>query len=382
MKTPYIRVAQKGEVFYLTKFKAKELKNLVHFHVRDPYKEDNDIIYDNKFDKYMNKLQSKNIKFKSSEKEVQRRLTLSRVNEIRKYIEEGNENFLPNTVILSVDITNEINFLNKYLEYEKSEVGYFEFDSSAEFMIVDGQHRLAGIFSANESLLEEMEIPAIILFNTSLSTAAKLFADINGKVKPVNRSLIYDLYEEIDSIENKEYELIKKIHSICKAFYEDSSSPLYRQIKMLGIGSGAISQAFFIDYVKNALKKAKIEDDNIQYIFDHLFYYFSAFQDIFPEDWPVRRGANISINKIHADYVLKTKKSQLVKTNGFGAIMMLFPLVYTKVKTLKDNDLYFNYFSVLKELENKIYWNSDEYQGTGKKYQNIIFYKMKDILHL
>jgi DGQHR domain-containing protein len=381
MKTPYIRVVQKGEVFYLTKFKANELKRLVHFHVRDPYK-DNTNNNNNKFDSYINKLKSKDIQFKSSEKEVQRRLTLSRVNEIKKYIEEGNENFLPNTVILSVDITNEIDFLNNYLEYEQNEVGYFEFNNFAEFMIVDGQHRLAGIFSAEDRLIEEMEIPAVILFNTSLSTAAKLFADINGKVKPVNRSLIYDLYEEIEDLDDQEYEMIKKIHSICKAFYEDNTSPLYRQIKMLGIGSGAISQAFFIDYVKDALKKAKIEQQSIQYIFDHLFFYFTAFQDTFPEDWPVKRGADVSFNKEYANYVLKIRRSQLVKTNGFGAIMMLFPLVYSKVKNIKGEDLYYDYLFIVNQLQDLINWSSEEYQGTGKKYQNIIFDRMRNILSL
>ncbi|MFZ7805584.1 DGQHR domain-containing protein [Bacillus thuringiensis] len=380
MKTPYIRVIQKGEVFYLTKFKAKELKQLVHFHVRDPYK--GKYNRDNKFDRFIDKLNSKDIQFKSSDKEVQRRLTLSRVNEIRQYIEEGNENFLPNTVILTVDITNENEFLNKYLEYERNEIGYFEFNNSAEFMIVDGQHRLAGIFSADDNLLEELEIPAVILFNISLSTAAKLFADINGKVKPVNRSLIYDLYEEIDDLDNKEYETIKKIHSICKAFYEDSNSPLHRQIKMLGIGSGAISQAFFVDSVKDSLKKAKIEEESIQYIFDHLFYYFTAFQDIFPEDWPVKRGEDYSYNKDYANDVLKIRRSQLVKTNGFGAIMKLFPFVYERVQSIGGHDLYYNYLSVINDLQGAINWGSEEYQGTGKKYQNMIFDKMKIILNL
>jgi len=380
MKTPYIRVKQKGEVFFITKFKAKELKKLVQFHVRDPYKES--YTNNNKYEQFIEKLKGKDIQFKNSDKEVQRRLTLSRVSDIRKFIEEGDENFLPNTVILSVDITNEIDFQNNYLEYEKFEIGYFQFNESAEFMVVDGQHRLAGIFSADESVLEEMEIPAVILFNISLSTAAKLFADINGKVKPVNRSLIYDLYEEIDDIGDKEYEMIKKIHSICKAFYEDKTSPLYRQIKMLGIGSGAISQAFFVDYVKDALKSAEIEEMEMQYIFNHLFFYFTAFQDVFPEDWPVKRGENYLSNKEHADYVLKSRKSQLVKTNGFGAIMKLFPLVYKKVENNIDSDIYFNYLSTIMDLKDKINWSSEDLQGTGKKYQNDIFNKMKSILKI
>ncbi|MFJ8519451.1 DGQHR domain-containing protein [Lysinibacillus xylanilyticus] len=381
MKTPYIRVIQKGEVFFITKFKARDLKKLVHFHVRDPYKDPNSNI-DNKYDKYIEKLKSKDIKFKSRDKEVQRRLTLGRVNEIKDFIENESESFLPNTVILSVDITDEVEFENHYLEYEENEIGYFNFDEKVEFMIVDGQHRLAGIFSAKEELLEEIEIPAVILFNTSISTAAKLFADINGKVKPVNRSLIYDLYQEIEDIDNQEYELIKKIHSICKKFYEDPTSPLFRQIKMLGIGSGAISQAFFVDYVKKALKDAEMEDKNIQYIFEHLFYYFTAFQNKFPDDWPIVRGKSHDYNKKHSEYVLKERKSQLVKTNGFGAIMLLFPLVYKAVIEDGDNDLYFSYLNIISKLLGKIDWVPKNNEGTGKKHQTIIFNQMRGILNL
>ena len=379
MKTPYIKVVQKGEIFFLTKFKASDLKQLVHFHVRDPYMNDSQE-FNNKFEQFKKTLESKDIKFKKSEKEVQRRLSLSRVNEIRNFIENYDDNFLPNTVILSVDITSEYEFQSKYLEYEQNEIGIFEFNEEAEFMIVDGQHRLAGIFSADDKLLEELEIPAVILFNTSLSTAAKLFADINGKVKPVNRSLIYDLYDEIEGIEDKEYEMIRKVHSICKAFYETKNSPLYRQIKMLGIGNGAISQAFFVDYVKDALKNAEIIDKDVQYIYNHLYYYFAAFQEIFPLDWPVKRECDSGTNQSYADYVLKERKSQLVKTNGFGAIMKLFPLVYTKVKDYNENDLYYAYLFIIKKLEYKISWDSEEYQGTGKKYQNKLYKNMMAIL--
>lgn len=371
MKTPYIRVSQKGEVFFLTKFKASELKKLVHFHVRDPYKNLN---MDNKYDNFIEKLKAKNINFKESDKQVQRRLTLNRVSEIKKFV-ENDQNFLPNTVILSVDITTEENFQNKYLEYEANEVGYFEFDDNAEFMIVDGQHRLAGIFSTDDNLLNELEVPAVVLFNITISTAAKLFADINGKVKPVNRSLIYDLYEEID---DAEYALVKKMHTICKAFYESKNSPLYRQIKMLGIGNGAISQAFFIDYVKEAVKKARMEEFDTQDIFNHLFYYFSAFQYTFPEDWPIKRSMDQKFNEEYSKQVLKIRKSQLVKTNGFGAIMKLFPLVYNEIKDRED--LYSSYRAIIGELSGEIEWNSVNYQGTGKKFQNIIFERLKEIL--
>ena len=55
MKIPYIKVKQKGEIFFLTKFNAKELKEHIHFHVRDPYIESQSKELD-KFEDYMGKL--------------------------------------------------------------------------------------------------------------------------------------------------------------------------------------------------------------------------------------------------------------------------------------------------------------------------------------
>lgn len=376
MNIPYIKIRQKGEIFFLTKFKASELKERIHFHVRDPYIQDENNDSD-KFQQYMERLSKKGLNVGNTDKEIQRRLSIGRINEISEYIDKRNSNFLPNTVILSVDVSNSRDFEKKYLQYESNEIGEFEFDDDVRFMIIDGQHRLAGIFCADESTIEELEIPAVILFNVSLSTAAKLFADINGKVKPVNRSLVYDLYGEIKDMN---YEQLKKVHLICKNFYDNDNSPLLRQIKMLGVGNGAISQAFFIDYVMDAIKVANIENESAQYIYNQLFYYFKAFQIIFPNDWPVPEKYD-SYDELtnHAGEVLKVRKSQLVKTNGFGAIMRLFPLVYARV-----DKGYSDYYNFLRPLEGQISWMQDNEmpQGTGKGTQMYILNKIKKILDI
>lgn len=377
MKIPYIRVKQKGEIFFLTKFKAKDLKDRIHFHIRDPYLKHVEKENDN-FNEYIKKLNKKGININEAENEIQRRISLSRINEISEYIKGKSSNFLPNTVILSVDISESDQFSDKYDEYESQEIGMFEFDNTVRFMVIDGQHRLAGIFTTEESVIEEIEIPAVILFNVSLSTAAKLFSDINGKVKPVNRSLVYDLYE---NIEETDYSQIKKLHLVCKNFYDNETSPLFRQIKMLGVGKGAISQAFFIDYALRAIKEAKIESHDAQYIYSQLFVYFKVFQELFPEDWPVpvEFSNYIELEK-YSENVLNVRKSQLVKTNGFGAIMKLFPLVYKKMSSHNVSDYYF----FLLPLENKMSWTYDANipSGTGIAFQNHLFKQMKEILEI
>ena len=87
-----------------------------------------------------------------------------------------------------------------------------------------------------------------------------------------------------------------------------------------------------------------IENKDAQYIYNQLFFYFKAFQNLFPDDWPVPLYFNNKDDlEMHAEYVLKSRKSQLVKTNGFGAIMRLFPLVYKEGN--REYDDYYSFYN-------------------------------------
>jgi DGQHR domain-containing protein len=362
MEIPYIKIRQRSEVFYVTKFKAGFLLDHVNFHYREPYSEfdSQDIVLSNKH--YIQAIRDKGISLSSNEEGIQRRLQITRINSIKKFIEEDSQNFLPNTVILSADISQLPELEERFVEYEEREAGVMEFPDNFLFSIIDGQHRLAGLSIVESQLVEEFEIPAVILFNVSLPVAAKLFADINGKQKAVNRSLIYDLYSEIDSDDFSE---IRRFHVICENLYKSVSSPLYRQIKMLGIGSGAISQAFFIDYSRKAIRKTTLASADTQTLFTHLVLYFRAYQESFPEDWPVPLGF-VSDGQLdqHARFVLKDRNSQLVKTNGFGAIMRAFPTIHA----LSKGDAT-KYKTFVEMQKGRISWIKPPGAGTGTGYQ-------------
>lgn len=361
MKVPYIKIQQRGETFFSVKFNASFLLEHLNFHFREPYSnyEKEDIIIKN--EKYIDAIRNKGIQLNSSDEGIQRRLQIDRINSVKDFIESSSDNFLPSSITLSADISKLDDFEDQYLNYESNEIGFFDFPKNFMFSIIDGQHRLAGLSMVKKDILEQFEISAILLFNVSKSTAAKLFADINGKQKSVNKSLIYDLYSDVDL---KEFNQIKKYHIICENFYTNPKSPLFRQIKMLGIGSGAISQAFFIDYVKDAVNKTELKDAHEEEIFKVLFYYFRAYQKTFPEDWPVLLEYH-SLAQLdeHASKVLKDRRSQLVKTNGFGAIVRAFPHIFN---TCNHNPEIF--FEVIGNLKNKIEWTNLE--GSGKALQN------------
>lgn len=373
MKIPYLKIKQRGEVFFSSKFKASTLLSHIDFHFREPYEDlqSDDVLLKN--DKYIEAIKRKGIELASNEEGIQRRLQYERIKSIADFISSSESNFLPNSVLLSADVSNLEDFENKYLDYENNDFGEFEFPDDFKFSIIDGQHRLGGLTLADEKLLEDFEIPAIILLNVSKPTAAKLFADINGKQKAVNKSLIYDLYSEMD---DDQYKVIKTFHNICENLYTNRESPLFKQIKMLGIGSGAISQAFFIDYAKDAVNKTDLREATTQTIYNELFYYFKSYQKVFPNDWPVPNSfeSNEQLEE-HSDFVLKHRKSQLVKTNGFGAILRAFPMIYEKAK-----GNYSEYLELIERLSGKIIWEKTETTGTGKAFQNKLYSQIKEII--
>lgn len=373
MRIPYIRIKQRDEVFFISKFNAKELLDRVDFHFREPYSDyDSQAIFE-KNKKYIDRIKRLGIDLHSNEEGIQRRLQIERIKNIAEYIENENDNFLPNSILLSVDISRIPEFEEQYLQIEENEIGYFDFPDEIRFSIIDGQHRLAGLSLVKDGILDNFEITTILLINVSKPTAAKLFSDINGKQKAVNRSLIYDLYQEMDS---KKVEIIKKFHSICRELYSNNESPLFRQIKMLGIGSGAISQAFFIDYAIEAISKTDLINKSEQIIFDQLFYYFKVYQKLFPDDWPVPiKFQSIQELDNHSHYVLKERKSQLVKTNGFGAILLVFPKVY-----IQSENNYEGYYNILKKLKGNIEWVPNENVGTGKSFQSLLISKIEKII--
>lgn len=372
MEIPFIKVKQKSEVFYICKMNALDLKKYTDFEFRDPYyeyKNDKDRAKDYK---YISSFHKKGIFINSKEKSSQRKLQPEKVSSIKRFIEENEINFFPNSILLSLNIREDENDPNIAI-LEEQEIGTINIDEKYRFNVIDGQHRLAGIFESDSKLIDEFEIPVVLLIDVSVSYATKIFLDINENQTSVNKSLVYDLYE---SIEDESVYDIRKIHAVCQKFYKSKKSPLYKQIKMLGVGSGAISQAFFIDSVIDSLKQTHLFDKTTQDIYTELFNYFRAYQRTFQEDWPVIlvENKNEELYKDHteesyADKVLKINKSQLVKTTGFGGIMMAFPDIY-KIKC--QNNI--SYIDLIVNLKGKINWR--ESYGTGKSAQKEISKKI------
>ncbi len=395
MNVPYFIVRQKNEEFFVMKFKAIELKERLDFHFREPY---SDSVKDKvSCEKYIDAIRKKGLEISGDQEGVQRRVQLSRINKIAAYLNGEKDSYFPNSVVLAADVSDEERFMTNCLEDpELPSVGTMELPDSINFQIVDGQHRLAGLYVSDNNVQQNFEIFAVVLFNATKHTCAKIFRDINGNQATVNKSGLFDLLDLVNVDESNEDLCIEKnLHLICKQMNEDSASPLYGHIKMMGIGSGAISQAFFVQRIKRALNSSGIDltdDSKIQYVYNSLFFYFSAFQRVFPGDWPVITKEQLKACKIDEDflennpgldkmdfsevremysnYVLKTKKSQLLKTNGFGAIIKMYPEILSNVQ----ENTFEEYLREVSKLKETIDWSKDEVltSGTGVKITNLV----------
>ncbi len=375
MELEYIKIKQHNEEFYLTKIKATDLLQKLDFHFRQAYTDDKtEIKY---IDEYIKSLEKKGLSIVSDSEGIQRRLSLSRIKEISKFLENA-DSFFPNCVILSVNIEN-LDYDDVFCLNSKGQQ-IIQLSEDTTFQIIDGQHRLAGLFLSDESIKKDFEVPIVLFINVTKNFCAKIFIDVNGNQKPVNSSVIYDLYDFTP--DGSDFENDKKLHFICKTMNEEVSSPLYKHIKMLGIGRGSISQAFLVDALRKCYKDANINYDDVQYMYTQIAYYLKSFQRLFQDQWAVLENAKDEQEFWnHSNRVMKELKSQMLKTNGLGGILRAFPKIHD---SLGLNPTYKQYFELLGSLKGKIDWCSDSIftEGTGAKNQDKIKIHLLKLLNI
>ena len=374
MKLPYIRIHQQNEDFYLTKLNANILLDKVDFHFRQAYSEDPVEVI--RIQRYLDKLNRQGIDISTDSEGIQRRLQISRIRKIADYLNSPNS-FFPNCVILSVNIDDDD---SEIIFRKENNVDYLVLDDDISFQIIDGQHRLAGLFNANENVKNNFDVPIVLFINVTKNFCAKIFVDVNGNQTPVNKSVIYDLCELTP--DSEDFETDKKLHFICKRMNEEKASAMYRHIKMLGIGNGAISQAFMVDALRKCFINSGIDFNDLQLMYTHISLYLKSYQRSFPEQWPVLEECkDDKIFWNHSNEVLKKQKSQMLKTNGLGGILRAFPTIY---KTITKNAVFKDYYNLISTLKGKINWSSDDVftQGTGAKNQEKVKGKILNLLNL
>ena len=113
----------------------------------------------------------------------------------------------------------------------------------SDFLIIDGQHRLAGLhfYLADKDADKRIEVPVVIFDGKTADFATEMFVVINSTHTRINKSHLIDLYERIEWGTDPEK---KYAATLVRALYESDDSPLQYHINMLG---GRSSQEMWIN---------------------------------------------------------------------------------------------------------------------------------------
>lgn len=177
---------------------------------------------------------------------IQRPLNETRVIELKEYVHYVDATF-PTAIIIAVD-ADCVSYDDK-----KSEMTLMNFrsdDGEKKVLfrqiarVLDGQHRIAGLFDYNGS---DFDLNVTIFVGIDIAEQAQIFSTVNLEQTKVNKSLAYDLFALAKSRSPQ-----KTCHNVVVALDQDKTSPFYRRIKRLGVGTvgrygETLTQATFVE---------------------------------------------------------------------------------------------------------------------------------------
>lgn len=259
---------------------------------------------------------------------VQRVLNRQRILSIKKYVLEGN-NFYSTFILNWTD--------NKVKpEFKENEITIPIVPFAAQ--AIDGQHRLVGLQEAmkEDDSIGEKEILVTMSLNLKTKDAARIFININSEQKPVPKSLIYDLFGEIESDINHS---INRANDIADELNENLDSPYYSSIKYPGQpkGVGLIDLSTVVSSLKKHLEPdgvfASHKLTNLQNQKAVIINYFTALKFYYDREdlWsnknknPFLSNAGFfgAIEHLIKNLLIKCAEKKSFKTEDFKALLDL-----------------------------------------------------------
>ena len=218
------RVLQKEGAFYFIAYKASELLDKVSFSSRY-YFEGEQIEADAPGDDEVARFIAG---IEKSEKSFQRLLNRRKIGQIVNFYETAvSQPLIPGTILLFTDETL------RFRRSDSSESVGFLSEPSGNYLIIDGQHRLAALYffrQKHPEQIDRIEVPCVLFDGKSADFATEMFVVINSTHTRINKSHLVDLYERV-SWETPEKKFAAKLVNL---LYGESDSPLRYRINRLG----------------------------------------------------------------------------------------------------------------------------------------------------
>ncbi len=226
----------------------------------------------------------------------QRALLPGRTSVIAKFIDDGNP--IPTNIVIALDNAKLLPNGKSIDIAEGGDAGW----------VIDGQHRLAGAFEANQGI----DVPVTAFLNLSLEDQVAQFVTINREAKRVPTSLYLDLLPELQRLKKSDADVAKeKAVNLANAMKIDEGSPFFNRIVTLKSPTrGQISLTNFVRKVAPMLHGTGILRTRTQKEQRAMIEnYYGALSDIFPKAY-------------------EEQDSVFFRTVGFGGLMNAFLAVH------------------------------------------------------
>ncbi|PYR57487.1 MAG: hypothetical protein DMF91_19380 [Acidobacteria bacterium] len=176
----------------------------------------------------------------SSEKAYQRQIIRRKIDELVQYYEQCRQArdlpSIPGAVIISCDEK-----LTFQAADDDARVGILKVPEREGILrAIDGQHRLLALHADIDRFQgEDFSVPAIIFDRLPEDHVVQMFVTINAKHTRLNASHLVSLSgRQLYRDEN-----LATAHDVVRALNDREDSPLYDEIKLLGVGRGRVAQA-------------------------------------------------------------------------------------------------------------------------------------------
>src|SRR5580765_5407200 len=176
----------------------------------------------------------------SNEKAYQRQIIRRKIDELVQYYEQCRQArdlpSIPGAVIISCDER-----LTFQASADDSRVGILKVPEREGILrAIDGQHRLLALHADIDHFEgEDFAVPAIIFDRLPEDHVVQMFVTINAKHTRLNASHLVSL----SGRQLYRDEALATAHDVVRALNDREDSPLYDEIKLLGVGRGRVAQA-------------------------------------------------------------------------------------------------------------------------------------------
>jgi DGQHR domain-containing protein len=239
-----IRMQQFGVQFYQASLTASDIDKLVRFEVLN-YGESQGGVRGGKAKPGADQPSKVNWdllerRIASNEKAYQRQIIRRKIDELVQYYEQCRQAHdlpsIPGAVIISCDEK-----LSFHAATDDGRLGTLKVPEREGILrAIDGQHRLLALHADIDRFEgEDFSVPAIIFDRLPEDHIVQMFVTINAKHTRLNASHLVSLSgRQLYRDDN-----LATAHDVVRALNDREDSPLYDEIKLLGVGRGRVAQA-------------------------------------------------------------------------------------------------------------------------------------------